>query len=601
MATLTVTDTSKQCSITNNSGKDVVITLNVPKSETTGAGATVNSSSSLEVLKTTDGNTIIKNGSSGTVTLDHTYEPGGDATGYVQQYDLIVSDSTWLYPLAVIPEAQQTTGYPAQTVPKDNTAITQAAAFYQTLIAYPDSGLAKDYASALKAAQDAAVAKADGSQDSASAAADAMEAAVNGFFRSKTEYSQVTLTELVAIDNYYNSLPAVWSQYKAGLSYYLYGSDGTAAGFAGMISLAMPGTIDITKPNGGYTCTFAPPRNPADTSSTDVDATKATTLIYVDGVFTDDAQAAQPAIALRGSFLLQSSLTGKDSDNKIIIVLTGNVRGTSCVGFDGPQTAPATASQQATATGASSLDRYWDVLIHPKNQQQLIISVMTLVGAVLLLPAIGAAVYGVYRAIKYKAARREALTKQIVEYTLDEFNQREANALLDKTIKIDLRFGQWLGDFYVEFNPANIEGYDRVLQNDTLANKLIKALELQRDGLREALKYSAAMDQTQVTSINKSLETIKDSIGTLSTSRRTELETVLPKALSNYKEVTRTVMDVYFNLEAVISAEAKALIIKNSDLSQQISKDVEESFNADANEVKNEDPLPADHFSPVES
>jgi hypothetical protein len=599
MPTLVATDTSRQCVITNNSGKDIIVTLNVPTNEAIDADAIVNASGTLEVLLTTDGKSIIKSGSSGTVTLDHTYKPNGDVSGYVQRYDIVISESNWLYPLSVIPIAQQSdngnTGYPSQTIGTDSTAMAQAATFYQTLIAYPASGLEKDYTTALQAAQDAAAAKANGSPDSASAAAAAMEHAMDAFFKSSKDYNQVTLADVVAIDNYYSNLPAVWSQYKDSLIYYLYGSDGTTAGFAGSLSLAKSGPVDITKPNGGYACTFAPASNPADKNSTAVDATKAVALTYTDGTFSDDPQSKQPAIALCGTFLPLSSLSGKDGDNEIIMVLSGSVQGTSCVGFDAPQTA--SAPQQVKLTATSEWDKYWDVLLHPKNQKDLIVSIATLVGAVLLLPAMGAAVYGLYRAIRYKAAMREALTKQIVEYTGDALKKMQTDSLLDKGDA--LRIGADLGAFYVEFNPNNIEGFDRVVNNDTVANNLIKALELQREGLRKALEFSSAMTTDQVTSINQSLGKIKDSIQTLTTSPRTQLETELPRQFATYKEVTKTVMDIYYNAQKALSEEAKTLIIQNSDKSQQVSQGAEDSFNNEGKE-ENEVPEPADHFAPFE-
>src|SRR5215831_7165899 len=100
-------DQSKLCAITNNSGKDVVVAVAISDDETASQSAVISANQQVEILKTSAGNTVIKNGSSDTVTLDHTYKEGADETGYVQDYDLLVSDSTWLYPLADLSVAQQ--------------------------------------------------------------------------------------------------------------------------------------------------------------------------------------------------------------------------------------------------------------------------------------------------------------------------------------------------------------------------------------------------------------------------------------------------------------------------------------------------------------
>jgi hypothetical protein len=135
-------DQSKLCSLTNNTGKDVVVALTISDDETASQNAIISASQQLEILKTSAGNTVIKNGSSDTVTLDHNYKEGADETGYVQGYDLVVSDSTWLYPLADLAVVQQgsngTASYAPQTVDAANQApMAQAFDFYQTIAAYP--------------------------------------------------------------------------------------------------------------------------------------------------------------------------------------------------------------------------------------------------------------------------------------------------------------------------------------------------------------------------------------------------------------------------------------------------------------------------------
>jgi hypothetical protein len=67
---------SKLCSVTNNSGKDVVVALTISDEETASPNAVISADHQFEILKTSAGNTVIENGSSGTVTLDHNFKPG---------------------------------------------------------------------------------------------------------------------------------------------------------------------------------------------------------------------------------------------------------------------------------------------------------------------------------------------------------------------------------------------------------------------------------------------------------------------------------------------------------------------------------------------
>src|SRR5215467_1427051 len=107
-------DQSKLCSVTNNSGKDVVVALMIGDDETTSQNAVISANRQFEILKTSAGNTVIESGSSGTVTLDHNFKAGS----YVQDYELIISDSTWLYPVADLPVAQEGTNGSASYAPQ---------------------------------------------------------------------------------------------------------------------------------------------------------------------------------------------------------------------------------------------------------------------------------------------------------------------------------------------------------------------------------------------------------------------------------------------------------------------------------------------------
>jgi hypothetical protein len=136
--------------------------------------------------------------------------------------------------------------------------------FYQTVCSIPDSQLAKDYLTAIDTAKNAALAKADDSPGSAQAVTGAISDTMNAFFKGSQDYQQLSFADVVAVNNYYRNFPAVWAQYKDDITYYLYGGDGTTAGFMGTFSVKKSGPLDVTKPGGGYGCTFMPAVTPTD-------------------------------------------------------------------------------------------------------------------------------------------------------------------------------------------------------------------------------------------------------------------------------------------------------------------------------------------------
>ena len=320
-------DQSKLCTITNNSGQDAVVISTVADGETTSQGAIVSFNQQLEILKTSSGNTVIKNGSSDTVTLDQAFPTDTGGTQYAFAYDLIISDSNWLCPLARLLVMQSIIGPPwfdPQTVnATDAAAMNHAFNFYQTIAAYPASELTQGYINALQAQDNGSTQSGVGN-------------AVDAFFQGTSTYKDVTFMDVLTAEKYYNDFPCVWAEYKDSITYYLYGSNDIAVIFVGALFLNKSGTVDITKPNGGYTCLFAPAVNPSDTSKADVDTSKAVNLTYNSGDFVDDINASTPKIALRGNFQLKRVFTRNPNDVAIIPAFKGSVNGTACTGINVP-------------------------------------------------------------------------------------------------------------------------------------------------------------------------------------------------------------------------------------------------------------------------
>lgn len=531
-----MTDTSKQCNITNNSGRDIAVALALPADETPSANAVEAANGQWEILKTAAGGTVIENGSSATVTLDHNYKEAPDGDGYVPGYDIIISEREWLYPLATLPVQQQTgngaTGYAAQTVAADKLAVmNKAVDFYQTIAVYPNSKLATDYTAAIEAAKETAVEKADGTAARAAAISEAIYEGMTAFFNGTQDYKDVTLADVVAVDGYYTAFPTVWAQYKDSLIYYLYGSDGETAGFTGALSLQKEGALDAAKSNGGYTCLFLPAVNNAGGSTVDVDTGKAVALTYTNGLFVDDAKSATPAIALRGSFILKRAFTLVPDDKSVMAIVTGTVNNRTCIGFDAPQKSsePEEKNVTATATASSPVEKYWDTLIHPATQKDLIITIMTFVCAALLIPAMAFAVYRIYKAVTGKPKQKPA-TKGDVEDIINK--KREA---IDETDPI------WFGPGKEAIPPREFKSIalaEEAELNYLYARGLFGAFQYQVDAIEELLRYSSMLSKTAIGNLQNALDYIsnyEDKLG--ENAGNPENRTVIEKMLTEgYKQ-----------------------------------------------------------------
>lgn len=576
-------DTSKQCVITNNSGKDIVVALAIETDETTSPDAIEAFSGQLEILITSDSSTVIKNSNTGTVTLNRSYVTNGN--GYVHDYNLVLSDKDWIYPLAALPVTRQTIngtpGYAPKTLSADEeTAISQAAAFYQTITVYPDTQLANDYFTALKQAIPAGLDQADGSPGSANAIADAMTNVLTSFFEKTTAYNKVTLADLVAVNNYYNNFPSVWAQYKNSLTYYLYGSDGTTATFAGTLSLQKSGPIDITKASGGYTCTFTPAVNPTDTATTGVDTASAVTLTYADGIFTNDTNAAAPEIALKGSFMLQKIFTGATDDKSVLTVMTGKANGVPCIGFDAPQTDGTSVPKVAPVALSGSIEKYWDTLMHPKKQHEWIVTILTFVGAVLLVPLTINAIYQVYRVIRSKAQTNEPLTRQFLENRAADISSN----LLNRNKKSNQIWSE--GDFTDDFfNIGKLSSNTKAVKTAYL---LDKAVEKQRACLDQFERYQRLLGDSDKILLEKSFDLATEISNALFYTRFGELTGILPEQKSRFSKLQNNVFEIHNKIDKRMSEQAQDLVDSNQNASAAILSGIraeeEESSREDADD-----------------
>jgi hypothetical protein len=143
--------------------------------------------------------------------------------------------------------------------------------------------LATDYQAAMSGTITSASSQANGSANSTANTSDTITQNVNAFFQGTKQFQNVTLASVVAIESYYDKFPFIWAQYKS-TTYYLYSSDSQTTSFVGQLALIQPATLDLTLPNGGYTCTFTPAKDPSNLNSVDVNPSQAMTLTSSRGV-----------------------------------------------------------------------------------------------------------------------------------------------------------------------------------------------------------------------------------------------------------------------------------------------------------------------------
>lgn len=314
-----MTDTDNLAKIDNQSSRSIVVVDTYSQKDAQGQEQQIS-----KILPDQDTNQEqIGAGKQGHVLLNDTYIP--DATPSNPHptaqpsliYRLLLSSAASLYPFKAQSELQSfTTGkYPDVTLTDDDVKVmTDTSQFYQSISAYPNSDLAKNFAAALQ-----------GSYNSASSG-ESIDSSVNQFFQSTNDYQDVTLSSYDALTNYYNSYPNVWANYQDSMSYYIYESNAKSGSQDSIGTLKMvkvsTGVPDVNDHNGGYNIQYTDSKG------------KVTKMYYSNGQFVSDINSDLPALALSGTFTVKNMLTGISSDNQIIPVLIGTMNGISVMGFD---------------------------------------------------------------------------------------------------------------------------------------------------------------------------------------------------------------------------------------------------------------------------
>ena len=234
----------------------------------------------------------------------------------------------------------------------------------------------------------------------------------------------------------------------------------------------------------------------------------------------------------------------------------------------------------------SPAEQYWNALIHPKNQLDLIISLLTLAGAILVIPATAFAVYGIYRIVRYKQQVKEAATRQIVEYKLSELTQEQEN-------RIKLRLGRTCGpnqDIFVEQNFNNVEGFNKVLQNDAKCCDLYDAFDTLRDCVKIARLYQEVLPGGTVDLINAAENSVVDLMRTLGTCKRTDLEKVLPDQYRKFLDAQANVKRIDTVAHKEFTTKQKTLMDDNLIETKYIIDGLQNSTEKDKADADKTDP-----------
>lgn len=575
-------DKSKQIDLTNSSGVNVAVLLPTVANAPDSPNNIEVYDQDLEVLQTTDGKCSLAEGAKGTYLLDQTYiDPKTKKPTYSTIYDLLVSTSDWFSPLANIGVIQNffadSPSYTPVTATSDEAAaIKNAGVFIQTIAAYPTSKLTKDYQTAMSSAQTTGAQKADGSTGSSDAVANTMTASVNTFFKGTKSFQNVTLAGVVAMQTYYRAFPFVWAQYT-DTTYYLYSSDGKTTSFVGTIALSKPTTIDVTQPNGGYTCSFAPATDPTDTTKLDVDTSKSKSLTFQNGLFVDDVSSDIPQIAVRGTFQIKRTFTQKPADTQVLTVLSGTIDGQVCLGFDKPQKKDDKANSE-----------FWNSLFHPKNSAEIFKSVMTIGGAVMMLFFFGQILFGIVKWARGLGAAKEPTTKDLLERFSDDLKKSIKDEVNDAIKK------QSGGEEQAPDDPADaqaqIDSEAGAVQDNLNAGNLEDGLQAQADSVQTLAQYESDMDAGQLNQLQQSATDIQNSNTALDNATPDTLNGVVQSETTNMGNIQTEVGNLSSDLSSSISSEQSADIAANDSLTTEAAQDVSDSESNASEDAAADDP-----------
>lgn len=572
-------DSSKLITITNNVTASICVLMPVINDPSNPATEVMVYGQDLELLISTNKNTSIQSSNSQTFMLDQYYtDPTTKQKKYATLYNMLVSTTDWFFPVANLSAIQIMSKYQPETVTNSSLKSMQdAAAFLQTISAYPTSSLATRFQNAMKKTTNDARNAADGSLGSTDAVLASITNNVNAFFKSTIKYRDVTLESFVAVQTYYKSFPFIWSGFN-DKTFYLYSSTkNKTTQFMGAITLTRPAKLDVTKPNAGYHCSFAPAVTPSNTTSVAVDSSKSKDLVYLDGLFVDENDPDSPSLAVNGQFMVKSQFTQNSSDTDIIPVLIGYVNGIVSIGFD-----------QAQKSNDEKNSDYSSVLFHPRGVEQIIQCVMSWGGAIMMLTFLGQTVFGMYKLVKGLFAAKKPTMRDVfesrmkaIEDLLKEQNQQAAQRMSDNKMQPpeDIDAAQQ------ELNEVLEDIFDEIS-----ANKLYDASEAMASSCEELATYMTEMESSEIIILESISEEVEQLFSDVEKVTPETLHALVTEQLQEMKELHAKMADFIDSVSESLNEQVSETLSSNQDAVNELNEQLAESQQEQHDIPEDDDP-----------
>lgn len=299
------------CTITNNSGKSVVV-LNAFNSSTNVAQNSTKQGflQDLRLLTMSTGGSVLANGATATMTLNETYvdSKGNTRPSYI--YDLLISQPDSLFPVMVVGESLDfdSMSYPAITVTSAAAAnMAKGFNFCKNIMTSPSSKMASAFQAAMSDAF------------KLGSVAD-INKAIAAFFNQYPPFAGLDFPSYVAVSTWLRGFAYAWAmddKGQPGQTYYVY-----SAPEAGKKGATSEGTI-VFKPNANATSPADPTDRQSGMTITLTGSSGGTTALkFVDGQLIDDTGSA---VALNCTFGFAGTFTGKDTDTTAWPIMVGTM------------------------------------------------------------------------------------------------------------------------------------------------------------------------------------------------------------------------------------------------------------------------------------
>ncbi|KVE38574.1 hypothetical protein [Burkholderia sp. BDU5] len=336
-------DINKNCSIVNNSGKNVVV-LNAVNSSTNVAQNSPQQGylQDLTLLPVASGAKVLTNGATDSVTLDGTYV---DSTGQTQScyiYQLLVSQPNSLFPVMAVGEMLDFTSmsYPPITVTAAAAAnMSKALSFCQNIMTSPSSKMAVAFQSVLDSAFN---------QQTITAG----EQAIAAFFNQYPLFAGLDFPSYVAVSTWLRAYAYLWgmgNNDELGCTYYVYSGSAT-----GTTAVKAAGTIVFQQKAGAPSPADPSDRQSGMTITLNSPTGGTTDLQFDEGQIVD----AAGAVVLNATFGFKGTFTAIETDTTVWPILCGTMLNQQVIAI------PLAPTPQSTGSNFWSLATFDDVLMY---------------------------------------------------------------------------------------------------------------------------------------------------------------------------------------------------------------------------------------------